>query len=104
MTQRQIANLTTAERDIPLGFPDHHEHFTVQGAEAVARLRQVVSEGNVLRIWIRDADGTTLIEIPGLLGVRDGVRLVPIWAAVGALASVSGTLSVEVKREAAWPM
>ena len=27
----------------------------------------------------------------------------PVWAAVGALASVSGQVTVEVRREAAWP-
>ena len=79
------------------------DHFTVRGAETVARLRQTVREGNVLRIWIKDEDGRTLIEIPALLGVRGGVRMLPVWAAVGALASVSAELTVEVKREAAWP-
>ena len=80
-----------------------HDHFTVRGAETVARLRQTIREGNVLRIRIKDEDGRTLIEIPAVLGVRGGVRMRPVWAAVGALASVSGKLTVEVKREAAWP-
>ena len=82
---------------------DLRDHFSVRGAETVARLRQTVREGNVLRIWIKDEDGRTLIEIPALLGVRGGVRMLPVWAAVGALASVSAELTVEVKREAAWP-
>jgi hypothetical protein len=79
------------------------QQFTVRGAETVARLRRVVREGNVLRIWIKDEDSRTLIEIPALLGVRGGGRLLPIWAAIGSLASVSGKLTVEVKREASWP-
>ena len=103
MTQRSIPSPSAAERDIPIGPLDRHDQFTVRGAETVARLRQVVRAGNVLRIWIKDEDGRTLIEIPELLGVLGGVRLAPIWAAVDALASVSGTLTVEVKREVAWP-
>jgi hypothetical protein len=79
------------------------DRFTVGGTEAVARLRQTVREGNVLRIWIKDEDGRTLIEISSLLGVRGGVRMLPVWAAVDAMAAVSGKLLVEVKREAAWP-
>jgi hypothetical protein len=79
------------------------DHFTVRGAETVARLRQTVREGNMLRTWINAEDGRTLIEIPALLGVRGGVRMLPVWATVGALASVSAKLTVEVKREAAWP-
>jgi hypothetical protein len=82
---------------------DGRDHFTVRGEETVARLRQAVRAGNVLRIWIKDGDGRTLIEIPAVLGVRGGVRMLPVWAAVGALASVSGKLTIEVKREAAWP-
>jgi hypothetical protein len=99
MTQRRA----TAERKIPVGPADRRDRFTVRGAETVARLRQIVREGNVRRIWIKGEDGRTLIEIPSLLGCRGGHRMLPIWAAVGALASVSGQLTVEVKREAAWP-
>ena len=74
----------------------HLDQFTVGSTDAVARLRQTVREGNVLRIWIRDEDGRTLIEIPALLGVRDGVGMRPVRAAVEALASASGKLTVEV--------
>ena len=83
--------------------PLRHDQFTANGAQTVTRLRQAVREGNVLRIRIRDEDGRTLIEIPSLLGVRGGHRLAPIWAAVNALASVSGQLTIEVSRETAWP-
>jgi hypothetical protein len=69
----------------------------------VTRLRQAVGYGNVLRIWIKDETGRTLIEIPSLLGIRGGRHLTPVWAAVGALASESGELTVEVLREPAWP-
>jgi hypothetical protein len=86
------------------GDADGGDHFTVRGAEAdVDRLRQTVRAGNVLRIWIRDEDGRALIEIPSLLGVRGGLRLAPMWAAVRALAAASGRLTIEVRREAAWP-
>lgn len=80
-----------------------HEEFTVRGRETLARIRLAVREGNVLRIWIKDEDGRTLIEIPSLLGVRGGPWLAPVWAAVDALASVSRRLTVELRREAAWP-
>jgi hypothetical protein len=77
--------------------------FTVRGAEAVARLQSAVREGNVLRIGIKDDGGRTLIEIPLQLGVRGGVRLLPVWAAVAGLASVSAQLTIEVRRETGWP-
>ena len=47
--------------------------FTMNSAETeMTRLRQTVREGNVLRIWIKDEGGRTLIEIPEVLGVRGG--------------------------------
>jgi hypothetical protein len=77
--------------------------FSVRGAETVTRLRQAIGYGNVRRIRIKDEAGRTLIEIPSLLGIRGGRHLTPVWAAVGALASESGELTVEVLREPAWP-
>lgn len=103
VTERPLPRRAAAEHNRPVGGTDRHDSFSVHGAEAVARLQEVVREGNVLRIWIRDEDGRTMIEIPELLGVRGGPRMLPVWAAVGALASVSGQLMVEVRREAAWP-
>jgi hypothetical protein len=85
------------------GAADGRERFTVRDAETVNRLRAVVRDGNVLRLWIKDADGQTLIEIPLMLGIRGGGRVQRVMAAVGALASVSGELTIEVEREAAWP-
>jgi Domain of unknown function (DUF4342) len=77
--------------------------FTVRRAEAVARVQSAVRQGNVRRIGIKDEDGRTLVEIPLQLGVRGGVRLLPVWAAVAGLASVSAQLTIEVLREAGWP-
>jgi hypothetical protein len=92
------------EQDGHVGAVDGHEQFTLRGAEAVHRVRTLIHSGNVLRIRIKDADGGTLIEIPSLLGIRRGGRVLPIMAAVRALASLSGELTIEVEREAAWPL
>jgi hypothetical protein len=102
LTRRSRAS--RAARRIPhIAAPLRHTQFTAHGAQTVTRLRQEVRMGNVLRIRIGDEEGRTLIEIPSLLGIRGGHRLAPVWAAVRALASVSGQLTVEVSREAAWP-
>lgn len=92
------------QRNGHVGATDRPDRFIIpRGADAVARLQEVIREGNVLRIWIKNKDGRPLIEIPSLLGVRGGIRLQPVWAAVTALASASGQLTIEVQREAAWP-
>ena len=102
LAERSRSGPAAREQDGLVGAADGRERFTVRDAEAVNRLRAVVREGNVLRIWIKDADGKTLIEIPRQLGIRGGGRVRPVIAAVGALASVSGELTIEVAREAAW--
>ena len=102
-TRRSCASGAAVKRNETVPVANGQTQFTVRGAETVARLRRVIREGNVRRIWIKGEDGRTLIEIPSLLGIRGGLRMLPVWAAVGALASVSGQLTVEVRREPAWP-
>jgi hypothetical protein len=103
LAKRLGSRPATPEQDGRVGALDGHEQFRLRGAEAVHRVRAVIHGGNVLRIGIKDADGETLIEIPSLLGIRRGGRVLPIMAAVRALASLSGELTIEVEREAAWP-
>src|SRR5688572_14272467 len=76
LTRRSRAS-RAARRNPHVAAPLRHNQFTAHGAQTVTRLRQAVRKGDVLRIWIRDEDGRTLIEIPSLLGVRGGHRLAP---------------------------
>jgi hypothetical protein len=71
--------------------------------DMVATLQKLVHEGNVRRIFIDDEDGTTLIEIPLLLGIRGGPHLEPVWAAAGALGRLASNLTIRVQLEEAWP-
>jgi hypothetical protein len=103
LTLRNVPSPSSVDHDDHLATARGQDHFTARGAQALARVRRAVREGNVLRILIKDEDGRTLIEIPELLGVRGGARMTPVWAALDALASVSGKLTVEVKRESGWP-
>ena len=63
------------------------EEIKVSGEGLLARIKEIVHEGNIRRLIIKNDDGTTLIEIPVTLGVI-GVVLAPVWAAVGALAAL----------------
>jgi hypothetical protein len=57
-----------------------------------------VHEGNVRRIVIKNEDGRTIIEAPLTIGVV-GAVLLPLWAAIGALAALVANCSIEVERE-----
>lgn len=73
------------------------EEFEVTGEKLLATVRELVHQGNVRRIVIRDAKGVTLLEIPLVVGLA-GAVLVPIWAAIGALAALLAKLTLVVER------
>ena len=73
------------------------EEFRIDGEELMAKVRQLVHEGNIRRILIRNEAGTTLIEIPLTVGLV-GIALVPVWAAVGAIAALASDYSIVVER------
>jgi hypothetical protein len=104
LAERLGSRPATPQHDGHDGAVAGHEQFRLRGAEAVHRVRTLFRGGNVLRIRIKDANGEALIEIPSLLGIRRGGRVLRIMAAVRALASLSGELMIEVEREAAWPL
>jgi hypothetical protein len=72
------------------------EEFRVNGEQLVAKIKEILHEGNIRRLIIKDKDGRTLIEVPLTIGVV-GVILVPVWAAIGAIAAlvVEATVVVE---------
>ncbi len=73
------------------------EEFRVNGEELVAKIKQLLHEGNIRRIIIKDKDGRTLIEVPFTLGVV-GALLVPVWAAIGAIAALVAEATVVVEK------
>jgi len=56
-----------------------------------------VHEGNIRRITIKNEEGKTLIEIPLTLGVI-GAVLLPVWAAVGAIAALVTDCTIVVEK------
>ena len=74
------------------------EQFRVPGDELVAKLKELVREGNVRHIVTKDDAGRTLIAVPVSLGVV-GAVLLPVWAAIGAIAAVVTKCSIEIERE-----
>lgn len=74
------------------------EEFRVKGEELIARIKELIHEGNIRRIIIKDRDGKTLIEFPMTLGVV-GAILAPTLAAVGAVAALIAEATVVVEKE-----
>jgi CBS domain-containing protein len=72
------------------------EEFQVSGDMLVAKIKELMHEGNIRRVVIKNEEGRTLIDIPLTLGVV-GVLLAPQLAAIGAIAALvtHGTIVVE---------
>lgn len=73
------------------------EKHTVSGDRVIEKIRELIREGNVRHVVIKNEEGRTLIEFPVTVGVA-GALLLPVWAAIGAVAAVVGSCSIEVER------
>lgn len=77
---------------------DQVEEFKVKGDELLSRIKELIREGNVRRVTIKNSEGKTLIEIPLTIGVV-GALIAPVAAAIGAVAALVTECSIEVTRE-----
>lgn len=73
------------------------EEFKVLGKELVDKVQELIHEGNIRRIIIRDEHGHTFIEIP-LTVAAIGAVAAPILAAVGAIAAHLAHFTIVVER------
>jgi hypothetical protein len=74
------------------------EEFKVKGDELLAKVKQIIKEGNVRQITIKDKDGKTLVVLPLTVGVV-GAVLVPVLAAVGTIAALVTECTITVERK-----
>jgi len=74
------------------------EEFSVKGEELLRKVKEIINEGNVRRIIIKDKKGKVLIELPLTIGVV-GALLAPPLAAVGAIAALVTECTIAVERE-----
>ena len=70
----------------------------VRGEALVARVKELIHEGNVRRVVVKNGDGHTVIEIPVSAGVIAAVAA-PIVTAVGAIAALANDWKIEVYRQ-----
>jgi hypothetical protein len=76
------------------------EEFKVNGEDLLRRVKELINEGNVRRIIIKNKDGKQLVELPLTIGVAAAV-IAPVLAAVGAIAALVTECSIVVEREVA---
>jgi hypothetical protein len=73
------------------------EEFKVSGEEVIKKLKELIREGNIRRIIIKNEEGKTLVEFPLTIGMV-GAALIPVWAAIGAIAALVAKCTIVVER------
>ncbi len=74
------------------------ESFSVEGEALLKKIKELIAEGNVRKITITDKAGKEIMSFPLTIGVV-GALLLPVMAAVGALAALIGECTITVERE-----
>ncbi|HEU4863122.1 MAG TPA: DUF4342 domain-containing protein [Candidatus Limnocylindria bacterium] len=74
------------------------QEFQLNGDEVVAKVKELIHEGNIRRITIKNEDGRTMLEVPLTIGLI-GAALLPVFAAIGAAAALATRCTIVVERD-----
>jgi aryl-alcohol dehydrogenase-like predicted oxidoreductase len=73
------------------------EEFQVNGEEIIAKIKDLVKQGNIRHIAIRNEEGRTLVDLPLTWGVV-GAIVAPQLAALGAIAALLTRATIVIER------
>jgi uncharacterized protein DUF4342 len=81
-----------------MGEKQRTQEFTLNGDEVLAKVKELIHEGNIRRISIKNEEGRTMLEVPLTLGLI-GAALLPVFAAIGAAAALATRCTIVVERD-----
>jgi hypothetical protein len=87
---RGQGGIVTAERT-------RTEEHKIPGDKLLSRIKELVHQGNIRRVSIKNDEGQILLEIPLTLGVV-GMALMPVWIAIGAMAAYAANYTIVVEK------
>ncbi len=73
------------------------EEFRVKGEQALKKIKELIKEGNVRKITIKNKNKKVLLEFPLTIGMI-GTVVAPMLAAVGAMAALLTECTISVER------
>jgi hypothetical protein len=73
------------------------EEFKLECGEVLDKVKELIHAGNIRRIILKNEDGKVYLEIPLTVGLV-GAALLPVLAAVGALAAVVTRMIIVVEK------
>jgi hypothetical protein len=80
----------------------NNESFNISGENLLKKVKELIDEGNVRKITIKDKTGKELMSFPLTVGVV-GALLAPVLAGIGAVAALVGECTITVEREESQP-
>ncbi len=93
-----IDQMTTTKEEINRSTETtRNEEFRVTGEMLLTKIKELAHEGNVRRILVKNDAGHVIAEFPMTVGVVSAV-LLPVWAAIGAIAALAADLTIVVER------
>jgi hypothetical protein len=73
------------------------EEFKISGGQIVDKIKELIHEGNIRRIILKDESGKTFLEIPLTVGLV-GAAVAPVLAAIGAAAALVTKMTIVVEK------
>jgi len=73
------------------------EEFTINGEDLIAKIKEIIKQGNAKKITVKDKDGNEIISFPVTVGVA-GLVLAPVFAAIGAVAALATECTIVIER------
>jgi hypothetical protein len=76
----------------------YQESFKVSGDDILAKIKEILKEGNARRIVIKNDKDEIIMEFPVTIGAV-GIILAPLFAAVGAIAALASSCTIVVEKK-----
>jgi hypothetical protein len=73
------------------------EEHVVNSSGLKAKVKELVREGNVRRVIIKNPGGRTVLDLPLTIGLVGAVWL-PLWAAIGGIAALAARYTIVIER------
>jgi hypothetical protein len=73
------------------------EEVSIAADDLIGRIKEIIAEGNVKRIVVRNEKGEHLLEIPVTVAAV-GTLLAPYLAALGAIAAIATRATIQIER------
>ena len=73
------------------------EEFKINGEDLIAKIKEIIRQGNAKKITIRGKDDNEILSFPVTVGIA-GIVLAPVFAAIGAIAALATECTIVIER------